>query len=232
MISAIVNRFIRSFDDDKGNGCLDSDEYDVVYWPPYHAVWPNHEVVELQPWSVTTLILGSVSYCYEGIIPVPPVLPYRHYTSLQGRVLFLTCPPTPFVAPLHSIVRPHGCSLSPFQHNNPASSLHGVLHSPENRPSLMTLSCLLISLDVVRYLLIPPTAMPTVLSLHPLPFICKNLADEYVGTFVKTIPSKMAWIDSKNIRYCNLCTKLNVCRGENGGNSSLNLKLIWKNKNN
>ena len=41
--------------------------FDVVaYQPPSGAVWPNYELVEFQSWSVTTMSLGSVAYCYEA----------------------------------------------------------------------------------------------------------------------------------------------------------------------
>ena len=61
----------------------------VINWPPVHAVWPNYEVLEFQPWSVTAPDLGSVAFFnivkYPDL-PHPPVLmcklPPREILSL------------------------------------------------------------------------------------------------------------------------------------------------------
>ena len=49
----------------------------VVYCPPFHAVWQNHNMVEFQHCSVTNPNLGSVAYFYVDISrpPCPPLLP-------------------------------------------------------------------------------------------------------------------------------------------------------------
>ena len=147
----------------------------VVYRQPVCAVWPNHEVVDLQPRSVTTPNVGSVNFCSVSIITVPPFLPYFRYTSLWGRVCLLPCPLTPPVAPPHGIICPPGHPPSPPQTTNTASSLHRFLRSPEHLPYHMPIPRLLPSLDVFRSLLIPPTATPAGFLLPPLPCVCQNL---------------------------------------------------------
>ena len=59
----------------------------VVYQPPACVVWQNHEVLDFQPRSVTTLILGSIAY-FSNILFLPPlyspatnILPSKGYSS-------------------------------------------------------------------------------------------------------------------------------------------------------
>ena len=40
-------------------------------WPPVRQVFPNYEVMQLQPRTLTTLYLGSVAYCYVYLLELP-----------------------------------------------------------------------------------------------------------------------------------------------------------------
>ena len=132
-----------------------------VYRTPVRALLPNHEVVEFQPQSVTTPILGSVGYCYKYIIPILPDLPSCLYNTLLGRSRLMPYQPTPPVAPLHGIILPPGRPPSLSQNTDTTSSIHGFLCSPERHLHPMPLPRLLPSLAIVLYLLIPPNATPS-----------------------------------------------------------------------
>ena len=132
-------------------------------------------MVEFQPRSVTTPSLVSVAYCYEALILVSPVLTFRRYTSLRCRFRLLPCLPTRPVAPPQGIIYPPGRLPSLSQHTSPASSLRGVLRSPDHFPSLMLLTRLIPYLAVVQSLLIPTPVMPSIFPSPPLPCICQNL---------------------------------------------------------
>ena len=59
------------------------------------VIWPNYEVMGLQPWSGITIVLYYVSYCY---VPIPRLLQYsssrlNHHTgSSSYLVLSSLCP--------------------------------------------------------------------------------------------------------------------------------------------
>ena len=139
-----------------------------VYWPLACAVWPNHEVVEFQPHSVTTPILVSVTYFYIAIIIVPLVCPSYYYTYLQGRFLILTCWNAPPFTPLHGSIRKTERPLSPSQNTDYASSLHRVLCSPDHRLSPM-------QSPLSAPWLSPPTTTPAGFLFHTLPCVFQNI---------------------------------------------------------
>ena len=90
------------------------------YWPPVREVCHNYEVVEFQPWTLTTPDLGSIAYCYIAYLLDPP-----HPLLLPSDI---SPPPQSSFACLrhrhHRIIRPHGRFPSPSQHTeNPSLSL-------------------------------------------------------------------------------------------------------------
>ena len=101
----------------------------VVYWPPVRAVWLNDEVAEIQPWSVTTLNLVSIAYCYIEIFISPLSVPLT--VSLPSEGDSASCPVRKHCSsPLHAVSSahlgvPNLCPSIPIPHRlSTGSSTH------------------------------------------------------------------------------------------------------------
>ena len=98
------------------------------------ALWGGGVPTFVSDWSEPRLC----RLLLHSYFPVPPDRPSHRQTYLQGRVLLLTCPPTPPIWPLHSIILHPGRPPSPSQNTTPASSHHGVLLSPQFMVYMLT----------------------------------------------------------------------------------------------
>ena len=122
------------------------------YWPPVREVCPNYEVAEFQPWTSTTLDLGSVANCYIHLLkpPRPPLLTYKVLYPQQSSSIL-----TP-----HRIIRPHGRPLSLSHQTNKTPSPY--LTSPVTTITRLFLSSLYLT-------------TPDIFPSTPIPRFCQNI---------------------------------------------------------
>ena len=159
------------------------------YWPPVREVCLNYEVVDFQPWTLTTPDLGSVAYCCVAYLLDPP----------RPLLLQSDAPPTPRLCFAclrhrhHRIIRPPGSPLSLSQHTeNPYPSLL----SPITARGL---------------LLIPSFAPATLVGFlsPPLPRCCRNIFQRGLQLFllIHMPPPRLAQLPISLVSRI-LCTDL------------------------
>ena len=117
----------------------------VCYWPPFHEVFPNYQVVMFQPRALTTPDLDSVAYFYMAYLLNPPHPLFLPSNFRQGEEAH-SCPTTPAIN-----LSPHGIILPPRRHPSPSQHtkilslplLHRSLPESESSSPLLPPPCLM-----------------------------------------------------------------------------------------
>ena len=103
------------------------------YWQPVNEVCPNYEEVDFQHWKLTTMDLGSISYCYVDYFLEPP-----HPLLLPSGAM--TPSTLPSILVLHGIIGPPSIHLSSPQHTEKPLPAFSSPVTSRYRPLLSSLA--------------------------------------------------------------------------------------------